>query len=126
MTLPAAIAQSAQALLCVCGAMMVFSVLAALFKSLLGTVFPAWTAQHEAWLAVVWALLEIGSGSSAVIGIVEEPYALLSALCGFGGLSIWLQNLLFLDTKIRPGRLLCMRALHGAVSYGVVRLIRPF
>lgn len=126
LSLPSAIAQSAQSLLCVCGAMMVFSVAASLVRSVLGFMFPVWTAEHAKWLAVLWAVMEIGGGSSAVIGAFEKPHALLSALCGFGGLSIWLQNLLFLDKSIRPGNLLIMRALHGAVCYAIVKIIRPF
>jgi len=126
LTLPAAIAQSAQSMLCVCGAMMVFSVAASLVRSLLGFMFPAWTAEHAEWLATLWAVMEIGGGSSAVIEAYEKPHALLSALCGFGGLSIWLQNLLFLDKSIRPGKLLVMRAIHGTVCYAIVKMIRPF
>ena len=63
-------------------------------------------------------MLEIGGGAKAVIAVLPDP-ALLCALCSFGGLSIWLQNLLFVGESIRPVRLLCMRALHGAVSYAV-------
>lgn len=125
-SLPAAIAQSAQSLLCVLGAMMVFSVAASLLKSVLGVMFPAWTARHADWLAVLWAVMEIGGGSNAVIGAYEAPHAWLSALCGFGGLSIWLQNLLFLDGKIRPAKLLGMRAVHGAACYVLVKIISPF
>lgn len=124
--LPQAIAQSAQSLLCVCGAMMVFSVAAALVRSLLGAIFPAWTARHADWLAVLWAVMEIGGGSNSVIRTCAHPQALLSALCGFGGLSIWLQNLLFLEKSIRPAKLLAMRALHGAVCYALVRAFSPF
>ncbi len=125
-TLPGAIAQSAQSLLCVCGAMMLFSIAASLVRSVLGIIFPMWTARHAKWLAVMWAVLEIGGGSSAVISTVEAPHAWLSALCGFGGLSIWLQNLLFLDEKIRPEKLLLMRAVHGAVCYALVKILNPF
>lgn len=125
-SLPEAIAQSAHSLLCVCGAMMVFSVAAGLVRSVLEFMFPVWTAAHADCLAVLWAVLEIGGGSSAVIGAWEKPHALLSALCGFGGLSIWLQNLLFLDQSIRPAKLLAMRAVHGAVCYALVRILSPF
>lgn len=125
-SLPAAIAQSAQSLLCVCGAMMVFSIAACLVRSGLARMFPAWTAAHADWLAVLWAAMEIGGGSSAVIGAWAQPQPVLSALCGFGGLSIWLQNLLFLDKSIRPAKLLGMRAVHGAVCYALVRLVSLF
>ncbi len=125
-SLPAAVSQSAHSLLCVCGAMMVFSAAASLVRSLLGIIFPMWTAGHAEWLAVLWAVMEIGGGSSAVISAMEAPQAWLSALCGFGGLSIWLQNLLFLDEKIRPAKLLLMRAVHGAVCYALVKILNPF
>lgn len=125
-SLPEAIAQSAQSLLCVCGAMMVFSVAASIVRGLMGSIFPVWTAQHADWLAVMWAVMEIGGGSSALIAALQEPHAWLSALCGFGGLSIWLQNLLFLEDSIRPAKLLCMRAVHGAVCYALVRILNPF
>ena len=126
MSLPEAIAQSAHSLLCVCGAMMVFSVAACLVKSVLAALFPVWTAQHAGWLALLWGVMEIGGGSSAVIQAYEKPQALLSALCGFGGMSIWLQNLLFLGQNVRPAKLLFMRTVHGAVCYAIVSLIRPF
>ena len=124
--LPDAITQSAQSLLCVCGAMMTFSVAAGLLKSVSGAVFPGWTARHAGALAVLWGVMEIGGGSHAVIGALEAPHAALSALCGFGGLSVWLQNMLFLEQKIRPVKLLAMRAVHGAVCYALVRILRPF
>ncbi len=119
--LPEAISQSAQSMLCILGAMMVFSVAAGLLRSLLAVLFPNWTQSHADGLAVAWAVLEVGGGSSAVIAAYEKPHALLAALCGFGGLSIWMQNLLFLSGSIRPGRLLQMRAIHGAVSWGLVQ-----
>lgn len=122
-TLPEAISQSAQALLCVCGAMMLFSIAAALLRELLMLACPVWTQKNGRLLAVLWALMEIGGGASAVLEAYEAPpFALLCALCSFGGLSIWLQNLLFARPLIRPARLLAMRALHAAVSYGLCRL----
>lgn len=124
--LPEIISRCAQSLLCVLGAMMTFSVAASLIKNMLSVMFPAWTAQHADWMAVLWAVMEIGGGASAVISEMAAPYAALSALCGFGGLSIFLQNMLFLDQKIRPARLLAMRAVHGAACYAIVRLLKPF
>lgn len=122
-SLPEAIAQSAQALLCVCGAMMLFSIAAALARELLFRAFPVWTQKNGRLLAVLWALLEIGGGASAVLeAYAQPPFALLCALCSFGGLSIWLQNLLFARPIIHPVKLLAMRALHAALSYGLCRL----
>lgn len=107
-SLPEAISQSARSLLAVCGTMMLFSIAAGVMRRLIGTA---------PWTAVWWALMEIGGGAHAVLGAFREPYALLCGLCSFGGLSIWLQNLLFTGEKIRPVRLLVMRGLHGAVSF---------
>lgn len=127
LSLPSAIAQSAMAMLSVLGAMMLFSILCGVLQRGLSLLFPRWVSQNGALLSVLWAVLEIGGGSRAVIeGFPAVPWALLSALCAFGGLSIWLQNLLFLDKSIRPAKLLGMRALHGAVCYGLMRLTLLF
>ena len=107
-TLPQAIHQSARSLLAVCGAMMLFSIIAGVLRRLL---------RDAPWTAALWAMLEIGGGAHAVLRTFHQPYALLCGLCSFGGLSIWLQNLLFTGEKIRPVRLLWMRMLHGAVSF---------
>lgn len=118
-SLTAAIAQSAQALLAVCGAMMLFSIAAGILCAALPP------SDSGKAMALVHAFLEIGGGASAVLKAWEKPpYALLAALCSFGGLSIWMQNLLFADKCIRPAKLLLMRALHGAVCYVLsVRLL---
>lgn len=122
-SLPEAISQASQALLCVCGAMMLFSIAAALLRELLLLAFPVWTQKNGRLLAVLWALLEIGGGAGAVLeAYAAPPFALLCALCSFGGLSIWLQNLLFARPLIRPARLLSMRALHAAISYVLCRV----
>lgn len=121
-SLSEAIAASAQALLAVCGSMMLFSIAAGVVKACLMHIFPSWTEAHAQWLAVLWALLEIGGGSKAVLEAWSAPpLALLSGLCAFGGLSIALQNLLFVDKCIRPMRLMAIRALHGALSLGLAR-----
>lgn len=118
MALPQAVSQSATAVLGVCGAMMLFSTAAAILRRVLPL--------GETVLSVLHALLEIGSGTRAVLDAWEEPpYALLCGLCAFGGVSIGLQNLLFLPKSIRPAKLLCMRMLHGAVCYGLGLIIFP-
>ncbi len=125
--LPEAVASAAKALLSVCGAMMLFSIMAAVLRTLLTTLFPAWVAEHGRELAIVHALLEIGSGANAVLRsfvvMGDHGYALLCALCSFGGLSIWLQNLNFVRKSIRPGILLLLRGIHGAAAYGICRLM---
>ena len=115
--LPTAISNTALALLSVLGAMMTFSFLAAVFRALLAQLFPEWTATHGAWLAVGWSLMEIGGGAMALLdSLPAAPPWLVCALCSFGGLSIWLQNLLFLSPKIHPAELLGFRALHGVLA----------
>lgn len=123
-TLARAIRSSAQALISVCGAMMLFSIAAGVLAEALTLILPRWTQTHAAWFAVAWAMLEIGGGAKAVVdAFPTPPGALLCALCSFGGLSLWLQNLLFVGEKIRPAKLLGMRALHGALAYGVFTLL---
>lgn len=125
--LASAIGDAAQAMLGVCGVMMVFSVAAALIKALLAWLFPEWVEMNARLLAILWALLEVGGGAHAVLcAYADPPYALLCALCSFGGLSIWLQNLLFAGKYVRPGRLLMMRALHGAAAYGLCSIAFTF
>lgn len=116
-SLPEAVAQAARALLAVCGSMMLFSIAAGVTRSALAALLPAWTERSKPLLAALWAVLEIGGGAKAVTEAFPQPAALLCGLCSFGGLSVWLQNLLFVGESIRPVRLLGMRALHGAISY---------
>ena len=117
-TLPEAILQSAQAMLAVCGAMMLFSIAAGVGREILGRLFPGLLSEKA--FAVLWALLEIGGGARAVLQAWQEPpFALLAGLCSFGGMSLWMQNLLFAGKCIRPVKLLAMRALHGAMGYGI-------
>ncbi|MBR3874670.1 MAG: hypothetical protein IKJ26_10995 [Clostridia bacterium] len=124
--LPSAIGGAAQSMLGICGAMMLFSVAAGVLRAVMERLFPLWTAQNAVLLSVAWAVLEIGGGAHAVLqAFASPPYALLSALCAFGGLSIWMQNLLFCAQSIRPAKLLGMRMLHGALCYGLGLLIFP-
>ncbi len=125
--LPAAISGAAQALLSVLGAMMVFAIVAAVLRALLARLWPDWTRAHQPMLAVLWALLEIGGGSLSVLdSFAAPPLALLCALCSFGGLSIWMQNLLFVGQMIHPAELLGWRLLHGALGYGFCWLTTLF
>ncbi|MBP3541550.1 MAG: hypothetical protein J6K72_07045 [Clostridia bacterium] len=114
--LPRAIGQSMQSLLMVLGAMMLFGILAALSRSLVSRLLPpAW--QKPELFAVLWAVMEIGGGGLAVADAFPAPLPLLCGLCSFGGLSIWMQCLLFIGKEIRPGKLLLIRLLHGAMGY---------
>ena len=122
--LPDSLRQAGTALLSVCGAMMLFSILAAFFRQGLSFLLPGWAANHPEVPALLWALLEIGGGAHALLDVSPTPdLPLLCALCSFGGLSIWMQNLLFLGKSIRPGKLLLLRLLHGAAAYGVCRML---
>lgn len=122
--LPDSLRQAGTALLSVCGAMMLFSILAAFFRQGLSALLPGWAADHPEIPALLWALLEIGGGAHALLDVSPTPdLPLLCALCSFGGLSIWMQNLLFLGKSIRPGKLLLLRLLHGAAAYGVCRML---
>lgn len=125
--LPEAIASAARSLLGVCGAMVLFSVAAAILRALLFWLFPGWAASQGELLALLHAMLEIGSGASAVIQsralLTDHTFALLCGLCSFGGFSLWMQNLAFAGQCVRPLVLLCARAVHGAVAYGICRLL---
>mgnify|MGYP006980634644 CR=1 FL=1 len=122
--LPDSLRQTGPALLSVCGAMMLFSILAALFRQGLSALLPDWAAAHPEFPAILWAVLEIGGGAHALLDVSAAPdLPLLCALCSFGGLSILMQNLLFLGKSIRPGRLLACRLLHGAAAYGICGLL---
>lgn len=122
--LPDSLRQAGTALLSVCGAMMLFSILAAFFRQGLSFLLPGWAADHPEVPALLWALLEIGGGAHALLDVSLTPdLPLLCALCSFGGLSIWMQNLLFLGKSIRPGKLLLLRLLHGAAAYGICRML---
>ena len=122
--LPDSLRQTGPALLSVCGAMMLFSILAALFRQGLSALLPDWAAAHPEFPAILWAVLEVGGGAHALLDVSAAPdLPLLCALCSFGGLSILMQNLLFLGKSIRPGRLLACRLLHGAAAYGICGLL---
>ena len=122
--LPDSLRQAGTALLSVCGAMMLFSILAAFFRQGLSFLLPGWAADHPEVPALLWALLEIGGGAHALLDAsAASDLPLLCALCSFGGLSILMQNLLFLGKSIRPGKLLLVRLLHGAAAYGICGLL---
>ena len=123
--LTGAIREAALAQLSVLGAMMVFSILAALIRECFAHLFPLWTASHDSWLAVGWSLLEVGGGILALLDSTPAtPPWLICGLCSFGGLSIWLQNLLFLDAKTPPAELLGFRTLHGVLAMFLCAIVQ--
>jgi len=122
-SLPGAIAAAMQGLLAVLGSMMLMGIVCAILRRLLCLALPAgW--QSPGFFAVIHGLMEVGGGCLALLEATALPdLPLLCGLCGFGGLSIWMQCLLFLGQEIRPGKLLLLRLFHGAVSYGICFLL---
>lgn len=116
--LPRALQASILPLLAVCASMMLFSILASVLRALLLLALPRWTAQNGGMLAVVHAALEIGGGCAAMLG-QRLALPLVCAMCSFGGLSLWMQALLFVGDIASPARLLMIRAAHALASYGV-------
>lgn len=116
--LPTALKAAAQSLLAICAAMMLFSIAAALVRAMLMLALPEWTAANAPLLAALWAALEIGGGTAELVRLGASP-ALVSAMCGFGGLSLWMQNLLFTADMTPPARLLALRAAHAGFSFAL-------
>lgn len=115
--LPLAVSNAASAQLSILGVMIVFSMLVTVFQSVLSHLFPIWTEQNALLLSIGWAMMEIGGGMMALLDSVPMvPSWLICALCSFGGLSIWMQNLLFLKQEIHPAELLGYRMLHGVLA----------
>lgn len=115
--LPRAVTGAMAGLLSVLGAMMLMGIAASLLEKALCLLLPGrW--QNPRLFAVLHGLMEIGGGAVR-LSEVWPHVPLLSGLCGFGGLSVWMQCLLFLPKEIRPGKLLLIRLFHGAVSYGL-------
>ncbi|MDO5377583.1 MAG: hypothetical protein Q4G52_04530 [Clostridia bacterium] len=103
------ISQSVQAILGVGGCIVFFSVLA----SLPGALFPG---KGDTALALLHAVLEVSGGLHALLGAPLLPYpraVLCAAATGFSGLSILVQNMLFL----RPLGLTLMQL----TAFGLVR-----
>ena len=115
--LPPAVTDAMGSLLSVLGAMMVMGVAAALLEKGLSLLLPEkW--QSPLFFAILHALMEIGGGAVRLTEVWPNV-PLLCGLCSFGGLSLWMQCLLFLPKEIHPGKLLLLRLFHGAVSYGL-------
>ena len=94
--------------------MVLFGIIAGVIQQVGVQLFPVWQ-KARLLPALLHAALEVGGGSFALLDVGAPPW-LLCALCSFGGLSIWLQNLLFLSDIVRPAELLYWRMLHGALS----------
>ncbi|NCB05795.1 MAG: hypothetical protein EOM69_09790 [Clostridia bacterium] len=103
-------------------AMMLCAVLSAVLRGVLGALGLPMDGRAA---AVMHGLLEIGGGAYDVSRAFESPAALLCGLCSFGGISILLQNIAFLGEEIRPMSLLLTRAAHGAISFGLCKMVLP-
>lgn len=121
-----ALAQTADSLLVVCGAMMLCAVAFALLSAALAPLWPGFAGSRVA--AAVHAALEIGAGGRALAqpGLPAVWQAALCGLCGFGGVSLLLQNLSFAGGHIRARELLGLRLLQGALSAGLFWLLTAF
>ena len=117
-----ALAQSANALLVVCGAMMLCAVAFALLSGAAELLRPGFANTRHS--AALHASLEIGAGARALAGPGLSPgwQIALCGLCGFGGLSLWLQNMSFSAGFIRTGELLALRLLQGGLATGCYAL----
>ncbi len=118
-----ALAQAANALLLVCGAMMLCAVLYALLSAGLSLAWPGFA--DTPWAAVLHAALEIGAGARRLATLAPSPgwQAALCGLCGFGGASLWLQSLSFAQAHIRPGELLALRLTQGLLAAALYALL---
>jgi len=111
-TLAGAIREAALAMITVCGCMALFSVLTALLSKLLPL--------PPTLSALLAALLEMAAGCGRIqaLGLpAETAAALLCAAVSFGGLSVFMQNAVFLKPLgIDLRALFAARAVHAAAS----------
>ena len=118
-TLSEIIADSALAMLSVCGCMVFFSVLLALAES-----FVPFSPAVRAALA---AFLEMAGGCARIraLGLPDETAkALLCATVSFGGLSVFWQNARYLREADVDLRLqFASKLVHAAAAYGAYRLL---
>lgn len=114
------VAESVQAILCVGGCIVFFSVLAAVARLLIPHL-------PDAASAVLHAVLEIAGGARALSRAPFDPRAravLLAACCGFTGLSILSQNLLFFrPLGVRFSHLLAIGLLRAVGSAAAMALL---
>ena len=114
------IAESVQAILSVGGCIVFFSVLAAVARLLIPGL-------PDSAAAVLHAVLEVAGGARALAHAPFDPQAravLLSAACGFTGLSILSQNLLFFrPLGVRFSHLLAIGLLRAVGSAAAMALL---
>lgn len=116
--IPQAIADAAIAMLSVCGCMVMFSVLSALF--LCAIPMATWIS------TLLMCVLEMAGGCASILslGLQEAQTApLLCAAVSFGGLSIFMQNATFFKkTGVSLRTQFLARILHACAAYGLCRL----
>lgn len=118
LTLIEAVRDAALAMLSVCGFMVLFSVLGALAAHLMPLSPPL--------RALLSCVLEMAGGCASVASLslpAAERAALQCAAVSFGGLSVFMQNALFLRSAgVNLRTQLCARIVHAAAAYGLMRL----
>lgn len=118
-SIPQAIADSALAMLSVCGCMVLFSVLSAL----LNRIMPLSRVASAALLCI----LEMASGCDRILSFglsINKAAPLLCATVSFGGLSVFMQNASFLKKAGINLRIQFMaKIIHALATYGVCALL---
>ena len=121
-SLPEIIADSALAMLPVCGCMVFFSVVTALVESL----FPL----PSAFAAALAAFLEMAGGCARISALAlpaRLTRALLCAAVSFGGLSVFMQNASYLRRAGVNLRVqFAAKVVHAVVAFGVCWQGEPF
>ena len=121
-SLPEIIADSALAMLPVCGCMVFFSVVTALVESL----FPL----PSAFAAALAAFLEMAGGCARISALAlpaRLTRALLCAAVSFGGLSVFMQNASYLRRAGVNLRVqFAAKVVHAVGAFGVCRRGEPF
>ena len=129
--MPAAVRTAVDALLSVCGFVVLFSVVTGLLDAvgylpaLAGKLSAATGLELHAARALFTGLLEIGSGLGAMEGLAPTPQnlALCAFLMGFGGLSVHCQTAAVLaGTDLRGKRHFFGKVLQGVLSALMVLL----
>lgn len=113
------IADSALAMLSVCGCMVFFSVVTVLAE----TLWP----MRAATRALLAAMLEMAGGCARInaLGLPDEATkALLCAAVSFGGLSVFWQNARYLrEAGVNLRVQFAAKLLHAAAAYGLYRIL---
>ncbi len=128
--LPEAVRTSVDALLSVCGFVVLFSVLTGLLgpqiAALAGNLSASLGMELTGARALLTGVLELGSGLGAMEGLAATPgnVALAAFVIGFGGLSVQAQSAAVLHgTDLHLGKPILFKLLHGLLSALVIQLV---